>query len=795
MEAFISDDEKDDVYETPTYNDDTDYEGMNFKEFVDMSALKKVIYNEEKIKKEIRKECFDNGYNPFDTLNKIYQKSNKSGNYQVKYKYSKHNEESKDGRLFVVGSVGLSSLCREFRGAVAGDLYNDIDIVNAHPCILYHICVREYRLEAKYLGKYLRHRDTLLGLLSEDCGVSKGVIKKIILSLVNNGAADFDKLKTKPVFLKKLKAELQTNIKLIINSDKYESLYKKRSKILKKEKRKNIVGSVINCVLCQYEGDILKIMINNLKYFIPDIDIAHLVLCFDGFMIPKTYGLPTGLLVNLEKQIFKVLGVNLKLAVKKFDQTIDISSYKIPSKNDEYFEEGYYWGDFESNAHGFGKRSELISHFNSNINKVMCRIYENDIFIKKISEDTPFEISNKLPSSFGHFLTQTKTGMSDTYVKFSSILRQECSSVLNTYNHFTFNPNPSSVNTEDVFNTWRGFKPDLISKKKINVNLIKPILGYIFEIWCCSDKMIFKYILSWFHHIFRYPHLKTKIAIVLFSDDKQVGKGFLINNFIIPLVFGKDMGLFTEGLDALCARFNVNLMNKLFIFCDEVASLQGLGFHEKFDKIKSRITEPSINIEIKCGPKINYPDYSNYIMATNNQYSIKIEEGDARYFITQCSSLRKGDYPYFQNMLSHFNELTASHFFSYLYHMTDIVEIRDIPLTDLKKNMMRQSLPSSRRFAYLAIDIVDDYIKLLDSSAAVEGESLDVEGSPYWISSIHANYNTDMRSYKLYDIYKSYCTTENEKLVSQRKFLNMVSKILFKKKNNYVYYRFKKPQD
>ena len=44
------------------------------------------------------------------------------------------------GRYFAEGSLSLQSLPREIRHTIAKEFYYDIDIINAHPEILYQYC-------------------------------------------------------------------------------------------------------------------------------------------------------------------------------------------------------------------------------------------------------------------------------------------------------------------------------------------------------------------------------------------------------------------------------------------------------------------------------------------------------------------------------------------------------------------------------------------------------------------------------------------------------------------------------
>ena len=48
--------------------------------------------------------------------------------------------------------------------------------------------------------------------------------------------------------------------------------------------------------------------------------------------------------------------------------------------------------------------------------------------------------------------------------------------------------------------------------------------------------------------------------------------------------------------------------------------------------------------------ELNINDYSNYMITTNNSWSIKVEATDRRYAIFKCSSHRRGDYKYFEKL-------------------------------------------------------------------------------------------------------------------------------------------------
>jgi hypothetical protein len=56
---------------------------------------------------------------------------------------------------------------REIRHTIANDFYVDIDIKNAHPVILAHLC-SEIGVSCKWLKKYNKKRDTYLKFLTTE---------------------------------------------------------------------------------------------------------------------------------------------------------------------------------------------------------------------------------------------------------------------------------------------------------------------------------------------------------------------------------------------------------------------------------------------------------------------------------------------------------------------------------------------------------------------------------------------------------------------------------------------------
>ena len=107
------------------------------KLLINSSLLKQTFHN------PFSSTCFDNEK---EQLLK-YEKLIKKGEATINYTQAKN---MKCGRVFPKYALGLFSIRREIRHTLARDNYEDIDIDNCHPVILYQIC-KNNNIKCKYL--------------------------------------------------------------------------------------------------------------------------------------------------------------------------------------------------------------------------------------------------------------------------------------------------------------------------------------------------------------------------------------------------------------------------------------------------------------------------------------------------------------------------------------------------------------------------------------------------------------------------------------------------------------------
>ena len=123
------------------------------------------------------------------------------------------------------------------------------------------------------------------------------------------------------------------------------------------------------------------------------------------------------------------------------------------------------------------------------------------------------------------------------------------------------------------------------------------------------------------------------------------------------------------------------------------------SWHSQFELLKSLISDPKMTIEKKNIDHFNnHPNYLSFIFTTNNINSVKIGRSDRRYVPLETSNRIKGNRNYFNNLYSLFTQEVANHFFTYICELPKTRDIRDIPVTQLKMDMLQYATSPVEQF-------------------------------------------------------------------------------------------------
>ena len=249
-------------------------------------------------------------------------------------------------------------------------------------------------------------------------------------------------------------------------------------------------------------------------------------------------------------------------------------------------------------------------------------------------------------------------------------------------------------------NTWIGFKAE--KRDTFNMEPVNLFRKHIKEVLANNNEYNCKYIEKGFRTIIKTPWKKTGI-FMLFYGEQGTGKT-IVSDFLIKYVFGKHLSFSTNGIKPLTQRFNGCTMSKLFCCCNELSTINDSGnnWHSGFDSMKNLITDDLISIEKKGLEHIMIENYINFIGTTNNPNCIKVEKGDRRYACFEVSNKYKGDKVYFDNFVEVcMNDEAGNDFYNYMikdYPKEDLVDLRDIPETQFRKDLINGSQNQFERF-------------------------------------------------------------------------------------------------
>ena len=856
---------------------------MTHFESIDIQKLNIILNHQDVFKAYMNPDKFEGDYAfSFETLRKyadLYDEEITA--IPVSYKQQSLNKNFKT-RKFVKNGLGLQALPRLIRGTIAKDYYKDIDMVNAHPVILAHLCEvyndpnsaddleedeEVDEIDYRYLSLYNSNRNkTIDEIVKINPELTFDEVKIAILALINGGYSKVKVIKHKTQWLEGFTKEIR---KILITFWNYHTDLHADVKAKRSDKFYNLEASLMNQLLCNFENLILECMVKKLKAL--KIIDKNYVMIFDGMMIPRnklrSEDYTQKILRDIENHIYKKLNIRLTLAVKDmetfdnidgFDTTIwtansleskhvsdaDLSADDEPLFSDEedatydpeprqkhtdlsavsghkstsaYFniKDTFYWRDFLNElTNKKWKSLEDIKHYcKNNIKRVMFRLENGNMFVK-LDDENPFYNLLELPRDLIQytkieqvkFRGRTIEHEEKVVINFKKLYDTEIINYVPRYNNIIVAPKPPTFSQEDImeqnrtdadFNVWTGHQATLLPKEEVDAKRIEKITKHIMDVWAAGDETNYKYIMTWFKDLFTNPQSKNRVAMGFYSKEHQIGKSIVIHEFMIPYILGNKLCLVEDGLKFVGERFNTRLMNKQLIVCEELnnSDSSASSYHNTFDTLKNLITSPTIMVEWKGGSKITVADFSNYIFFTNNPYALKIEQHDARYFITECDGKYQGDFKYFKDLTDTFNQENANHFYSYCYYgmfMDDgeeQIEIRNIPNTNLRKQIKISCLSSPLRFLHRLTEIMEE-IKTTDAFEHSSDLLLDVYDCTTWenkfINECQDN-DKEIKAANLYNYYKAYCAAENERALSNTKFGRDVIDKINKRKTNGIF--------
>ena len=275
-----------------------------------------IILNEIVDKEKLKNILDNNDYNEeVNNLCKNYYESlDERGRKRVVYKQKQTHKD----RYYPVGSA-LTYLKKDIRNSIMPKNIRDLDMVNAHPTILYNLCQKN-NISCKILKNYIENRNIIL----ESFGDNKKIVKELFLTILNGGFKEkYSNDKRINDYLNLFEKEIIEIQKIFYEKDKryFEECY-------------NYLGKNLSRIILDIENQILQVMIN---YFVSK-RVNILTLEFDGLKIYTNDNSRHFSINDLEKIILEKTGINMKLMFKNIDDVfpemgIRVSTNDIKTEN------------------------------------------------------------------------------------------------------------------------------------------------------------------------------------------------------------------------------------------------------------------------------------------------------------------------------------------------------------------------------------------------------------------------------------------------------------------------------
>ena len=455
---------------------------------------------------------------------------------------------------------------------------------------------------------------------------------------------------------------------------------------------KNADNSIVSWFCQEEERKVLEVIYSSLKKHKIIKAKSSVVFIHDGLQIPIECG-TNGIemvIKQLEVDIHKLTGFNIKLEVKAFDNAFgnDLLSFE-PTKdlNDSKCEDTYETFKIEFEKTHF-KCIDLACFYKEN--------YDHEgVFTNLISFS-----ENSLKVAYKHLNYEVATKKStrtcyyiDDWLNDQNIRR---------YNKFDCFP-PPLICPHNVYNLWKPFRVEVLKcfekdengrciisndeKEELMVGL-EMIVKHILII-CGNHEITHTHLMKWIGHALKFPAEKSIMPTIIGVEGS--GKTKLFD--FIELLVGRSKYLKTTKPDRdIWGNFNGLMANAYFVYLDELSLKQT---QEAEGVIKDLITNKTIVINNKGDKTYTISSFHKFGASTNNESPIKTVKGDRRNFIFEASGEKKGDYAYFEE-LSNYMENPKIQLLFYEY-VTNLPGINNFAQTDIPITNYQSILQESNR--------------------------------------------------------------------------------------------------
>lgn len=618
-----------------------------------------------------------------EKLNKVLEsgnipKKNDNDNHLLKiYNYSK--QDYIDGKGFEIkyfqknnfgrhySSNGLQLINKDIKNYITSDnedvpYYQDIDIANCQPTLLYQLLEKNNIVPCTLLKDYCKNRQKSMKKY-------RLKNKESILFIINS-----ETYNTNNDFLVNFHNQIYKSLFPILKKNNSE-VYKRLEKDKRKKGEDNIKGSFISLMLQDIENNIMLSMRNYIINKKPKLTIG--VLMFDGLNIEKHPDVNSELLTELEDVVYEETEYEVTLKEKelttdwkpiKGDIDLFIEFKKEPEE--EYSKE--YSFDL------FQKLHDENGNINENIKKKLMDYLNMYIFMinyplcfyYRTNTSHDFICVSKIPTEiFGHFPINKFWLLFDSNKKYNRA-------------QFIVDVDDPNFNNPHVYNTYK--MPEYTDTTRTLNDIAPKFNSFLMEVMSNDIDTHYNFYIEWITKMINKG--RTNIAIALLGL-KGIGKSSFVA-CLVSLITDDPTKYYNliQDIDNITRFFNASSETCILTSVEEVKGNAG-DYHPYQSKLKTLVTEEFLMVNKKGIDTLGVTKtYNNYIFLTNEDNPIKITYDNRRYFATKPNPKYKNNSKYFISIKDEVekNAKELRGFFRNRTSLADLNAIRPITEAELK---------------------------------------------------------------------------------------------------------------
>lgn len=516
------------------------------------------------------------------------------------------------GRL-VPAQFSYILMSKKVRQTIADDQYIDIDIVNCHPHIYWHLIQDLGNDQHREVFKrYLEEREECISeCLELNPGASKDDAKAWFLMVMNGG--DGNPLLESSMYMVFYKEAVEAlNILLVQKLEADPKYSQARPYLLARDgwNCANLNAKIISCALMDYEDKMRGLLCN----FLISKGCDASVQCYDGVMsFAKNNKIDIGKELALAAQYIEIeskVACQLKIkSMTDLQYDIDVPSFDLITFDHFLYSRTDCGKDYGSLKNKFERNNffclKTVTYYHEELDSV-----------------TPYTKTDFI-SKYEHlqFLGRDKKGNPCDVQFIHEWIKDPNKRAYPLVGLFPPGYSSHSIDLSDptspryAYSVWKGLRVQHIIADKGNheedINVFRDHTLYL----CGGNHEFRDYLERCLKHIFCYPGAKTDVAIAFKAVQGGEGKNTWWE-FVAEMI-GRQYCYHSSNHERdWFGDFNEGLRNKIWVHMEEI-SKNVLTKHQK--QFLAYVTSKEDVINLKGGKKITWPSYCNYFLTFNSQ--------------------------------------------------------------------------------------------------------------------------------------------------------------------------------